>query len=826
MKKLLFMTCCICFNAAVSSQTLQGVPDDAIPLRPGTSLLSANYPSPAGNGFYKSDLCLNSVNTGTFIEFMDWLSYKVHYPGMQAAIVHDGELAWKHNWGMADIALGKPVSDTTLFRVLSVSKTMVVTSMMQQLENGFIDLNGNINDYLPFEVINPYYPQSVVTPKMVLTHSASFSDTYPGSGPECGLVEYTGDPQVSLHDFLESHFVAGGVCYSDDSYFNEPPGIYSYYSNPGASLGGYIVESVAGKGYNEYTRDSIFDLLDMPYSGWFYSEIDTEKVAEMYYYSGGQLIPQGFKSYAGYPLGDLKTNVTELSNFLRMYINHGIYNGLEILDSTSIDLITTIYDTIESPIAFGAPIGLIWQYWPVYPCWYHDGATGASVAFNKIDKSGFALTDNSRAPGNAYEPILSCSHLMAVYNEFAVSSLQLNDNDGDGIHEEGETIEVVTGIFNNMMDGADNVQLTLSVSDPGIQLINAAASLGTIPSGTSMNNQGQPFKLYLSSVQDFQRIMIDLKVEYNGNKSDTIHFPLFLGQGNILLVKDERDVLNSERFYLDVLDSLGMKTHYWDIAVNGNPDTAFLDNFPAIIWYTGYDQDSTVSEANQHSLIHYLDGGGNLFMTGQNISDEIGNTDFMQNYIHTSHNSNVSLFIVFGVDGDPLGDGMSFYMDNKNPFMPNQYSRSAVNALNGGIACFNYGYYTAGVRFENDIYKTVFLGFGFEAIDSTSNRYVLMQRILDYFGFPVGEDELAGENHSSFEIRLMPNPAGNQIRVSWPGTNDFNNLTVIDLSGREIFTLNPVAPPVVIDISGLPQGIYFLRVANDRSVGTGKFVKR
>jgi CubicO group peptidase (beta-lactamase class C family) len=264
MKKFAIVFSGLLLAAMAKGQRINVGSDIPVGLEEKPRLICNGY-SKSGD-FYNSEFCLGSVNTGTFYAFMDWLKDKIHYPGMQAGILHDGELVWKGNWGVANIEENKPVNDSTVFRLLSVSKTFVGTAMMKLVEDGLIDLNGDINDYLPFDVINPFYPQSIATPKMVLSHTASVADYCAGSGPECNQEEYLGDPLVSLHDYMESHFVPGGICYDDMSYYNEPPGTYCYYSNPGAALGGYIVESVAGKGFNEYCNDSIFGLLNMPTS--------------------------------------------------------------------------------------------------------------------------------------------------------------------------------------------------------------------------------------------------------------------------------------------------------------------------------------------------------------------------------------------------------------------------------------------------------------------------------------------------------------------------------------------------------------------------------
>lgn len=816
MKIFIFLLCCASIVSIAQGQKGNLLVDHTLFFTESLTQPVSNVNMKSPGVFYESELCMSSINTGTFYAFMDWLKDKIHYPGMQAGILHDGELVWKGNWGLASIEEGKPVNDSTVFRLLSVSKTFVGTAMMKLVEDGLIDLNGDINDYLPFDVINPYYPQSVATPKMVLSHTASLADYCAGSGPECNKVEYFGDPQVSLHDYLESHFVPGGICYDDMSYYNEPPGTYCYYSNPGAALGGYIVESVAGKGFNEYCNDSIFSLLDMPTSRWYYSELDSDIVADMYLWNGSNYTYYGARSYAGYPLGDLKSNVTQLANFVKMYINHGNYNGITLLDSTTVEMMTTINDTV---LPWSAPIGLIWWYEPYDNLWYHDGATGSCIAFNKDKKTGFVFADNSRI-WSAGPHIYALVHFQMIFSELVVSVVHTDDTDQDDIIEAGETVEVVIGVFNNLMEDAEDVSLTLRCSDPAFMITDSVATLGTIPAGQSALNQSQPFKFQASGIQNPHTVMMDVEVNFNNDQTILIHFPLFAGQADLLLVKDERDVFNSERFYLDVLDSLGYATQYWDIDVNGNPDTSFLKNFPVVIWYTGYDEDATISETNQNVLISYLDNGGRLFLTGQNISDEIGNSVFMNDYLHADHASNVSYYIITGIAGDPLSDGLQFLL-NEGDGLDNQYSQSALNPLNGGEPCLRYNgmsSYPAGVRYENDTYKTVFLSFGFEGMRQLSDRHTLMQRILAYFDVHTGADDSELPVAGLYNLRLLPNPVKDFLTVSYTlSVPQDVTITLYDVMGKVVLNeviqyRQPGKQSMTLNLNGYEAGLYFYRM--------------
>src|SRR5688500_16319370 len=68
--------------------------------------------------------------------------------GLAVGVVRDGSLEWFHGHGVADIATNTPVTEDTVFRVASISKTFTAIAVMQLWEQGLVDLDARANDYL------------------------------------------------------------------------------------------------------------------------------------------------------------------------------------------------------------------------------------------------------------------------------------------------------------------------------------------------------------------------------------------------------------------------------------------------------------------------------------------------------------------------------------------------------------------------------------------------------------------------------------------------------------------------------------------------------
>src|SRR5438270_2662557 len=96
--------------------------------------------------------------------------------GAVVAVVKDGQILLSKGYGYADFAAKKPVlADKTLFRPGSISKVFTATAVMQLVEQGKLDLDRDVNDYLDF-TIPKTYPEPV-TVRRLLVHMAGFEDT-------------------------------------------------------------------------------------------------------------------------------------------------------------------------------------------------------------------------------------------------------------------------------------------------------------------------------------------------------------------------------------------------------------------------------------------------------------------------------------------------------------------------------------------------------------------------------------------------------------------------------------------------------------------------
>jgi CubicO group peptidase (beta-lactamase class C family) len=99
-------------------------------------------------------------------------------PGLAALVIRDGNVAWSGYYGWANVETRTPVSRDTRFQLASVSKTVTACAIMQQVEQGKLDLDADINSVLPFTVRNPGHPDRPITLRHLLTHSSGIKDNW------------------------------------------------------------------------------------------------------------------------------------------------------------------------------------------------------------------------------------------------------------------------------------------------------------------------------------------------------------------------------------------------------------------------------------------------------------------------------------------------------------------------------------------------------------------------------------------------------------------------------------------------------------------------
>jgi CubicO group peptidase (beta-lactamase class C family) len=168
-------------------------------------------------------------------------------PGASIAVIDNGTFVYEKGYGVKHREQGGDVTPGTVFRFGSTLKMMTAAAVMQQVEEGEVDLHAPITQYVPeFQVSGPWSSDDI-TVWNLLTHTSSFPDRYDEHMFRHGLAGPTTPTALS-------EWAAGQSAIP----LYAPPGSFWNYSNPNFSLAALVAERASGLEYHQYMEDHVF----------------------------------------------------------------------------------------------------------------------------------------------------------------------------------------------------------------------------------------------------------------------------------------------------------------------------------------------------------------------------------------------------------------------------------------------------------------------------------------------------------------------------------------------------------------------------------------
>lgn len=244
---------------------------------------------------------------------------ELHIPGLTFVFVQDGQVVLAKGYGQADLEQGIPVSpDITVMRIGSISKVFVATAVMQLVEQGRLDLDADVNQYLTtFQLEDTF--RKPVTLAHLLTHTAGFEDP-----------PYVSNTDPTLVQPLGSYLAASMPPRID------PPAKVFRYSNHGYALAAYIVQEVSGLPFDQYVADHILHPLGMTHSGYLLLPPLPADLARGYFYEDGAQVAQPVDYDSDYPGGSLVSTADDMARFMLAHLQEGCYQGACILQPSTV----------------------------------------------------------------------------------------------------------------------------------------------------------------------------------------------------------------------------------------------------------------------------------------------------------------------------------------------------------------------------------------------------------------------------------------------------------------------------------------------------------
>jgi CubicO group peptidase (beta-lactamase class C family) len=278
---------------------------------------------------------LTAEDVGAWLDgYLPYALAKGDIAGSVVAVVKDGQVLFEKGYGYADVASKKPVDPKlTLFRPGSVSKLFTWTAVMQQVEQGKLDLDTDVNKYLPADFQIAPRNGKPITLRNIMTHTAGFEEQIKNI--------ITEDPSQPGYVELLKRWTPTRVF---------DAGTTPAYSNYATSVAGYIVERVSGESFYEYIDKHIFAPLDMTHST-FRQPLPKELVPLMATgYITASDAAKKFEIVGPAPAGALSSPAEDMAHFMIAHLQNGEYHGSRILKEETAKLMH------DSPLTLLPPL--------------------------------------------------------------------------------------------------------------------------------------------------------------------------------------------------------------------------------------------------------------------------------------------------------------------------------------------------------------------------------------------------------------------------------------------------------------------------------------
>ncbi len=229
---------------------------------------------------------------------------------------------------------GEAVTADTAFLTASVTKMATAIGALRLCETGLLTLDGDIGDVLGYSVRNPRYPQTPITLRQLLTHTAGIKHNADYAKKD-GRGRKTLQEMLSSGDNVKRNFASW------------EPGTRVEYSNFGAGIVGSLIERVTGQGLDAAMRRLVFEPLGIDAAYTAGAMAEPERIATAYRESGSVgYDPQKDARAAGYApedhydlaVGSLMISGPDLARLLRLLAGDGSVDGVRVLKPETVAL--------------------------------------------------------------------------------------------------------------------------------------------------------------------------------------------------------------------------------------------------------------------------------------------------------------------------------------------------------------------------------------------------------------------------------------------------------------------------------------------------------
>lgn len=323
---------------------------------------------------------------------------------VSVAVFQGNEILMEKSYGYTDLENKTPNNSDAVFEWGSCTKLLTWVSVMQLVEQGKIDLNKDIREYLPYGFFKRLKYNMQITMLNLMNHNAGWQETVT-------------DLFIKKHKDIKE--LGEALRLTEPEQINKPGEIVAY-SNWGAALAGYIVEYVSGQSFSDYVRVNIFEPLGMEHTALYADLSDNEWVArkrstEKCYTAACESLGTCHYYLSLYPAGNATGTLSDFAKFAQALVpKEGessplFQNAATLNEMLSPSLYYSDRKTARNCHGF-------WTDELGVPVLWHDGGTVGSsswLAFNRETRTGIVILTNQNE-----EAVYNCGLLSLVFGKY------------------------------------------------------------------------------------------------------------------------------------------------------------------------------------------------------------------------------------------------------------------------------------------------------------------------------------------------------------------------------------------------------------------------
>ena len=259
------------------------------------------------------------VNLKGLDQFITDVMVEWKVPGLAISIIKDGQLVYSKGFGFRDVDRELKVTPKTLFAIGSCSKAITAVIMGILVDEGKLDWDKPVREYLPSFKLKDLFAAERMTPRDLACHRSG----------------------LPRHDYIWYNSSFSRKELFDRLQYLEPSKDFRttwQYQNLMFMTAGYLVGQITGTTWEEYVKERILGPLGMNESN--FSVEDSKKAANFalpYLKKGDKVIGIPFRNIDNVgPAGSINSNVTEMSNWLLLNLNKGKFGEKQIISENNL----------------------------------------------------------------------------------------------------------------------------------------------------------------------------------------------------------------------------------------------------------------------------------------------------------------------------------------------------------------------------------------------------------------------------------------------------------------------------------------------------------